>query len=186
MPETRPPIELQGLSLADLQRLIDERRLPPVDQWNPKRCGHSGHAHRARRHLVSPGLRYPPAGDGAPVLDRAEARAGRAAHARHSRREARDRRRGNRLPRGRDGERGRRARAPDCVQARQRRRGDSRAGPSAADRPSSSADPASATGSRPNLRALSITSLPRSLLPRAASHPACGATAQFFPLSSRE
>ena len=41
MPETRPPIELQGLSLADLQRLIDERRLPPVDQWNPERCGHS-------------------------------------------------------------------------------------------------------------------------------------------------
>jgi hypothetical protein len=42
MPETRPPIELQGLSLAELQRLIDERRLPPVDQWNPERCGDSG------------------------------------------------------------------------------------------------------------------------------------------------
>ena len=41
MPETRPPIELQGLSLAELQRLIDERRLPPVDKWNPQRCGHS-------------------------------------------------------------------------------------------------------------------------------------------------
>ena len=41
MPETRPPIELQGLSLADLQRLIDERRLPPVERWNPERCGHS-------------------------------------------------------------------------------------------------------------------------------------------------
>jgi hypothetical protein len=41
MPETRPPIELQGLSLSDLRRLIDERRLPPVDQWNPERCGHS-------------------------------------------------------------------------------------------------------------------------------------------------
>jgi hypothetical protein len=41
MPETRPPIELQGLSLAELQRLIEERRLPPVDQWNPERCGHS-------------------------------------------------------------------------------------------------------------------------------------------------
>ena len=41
MPETRPPIELQGLCLSDLQRLIDERRLPPVDQWNPERCGHS-------------------------------------------------------------------------------------------------------------------------------------------------
>ena len=42
MPETRPPIELQGLSLAELQQAIDERRLPPVDQWNPERCGHSG------------------------------------------------------------------------------------------------------------------------------------------------
>lgn len=42
MPETRPPIALQGLSLAELQKLIDERRLPPVDRWNPERCGHSG------------------------------------------------------------------------------------------------------------------------------------------------
>jgi len=42
MPETRPPIELQGLNLADLQTLIDQRRLPPVDQWEPERCGHSG------------------------------------------------------------------------------------------------------------------------------------------------
>lgn len=41
MPETRPPIELHGLSLAELKRLIDERRLPPVDKWNPERCGHS-------------------------------------------------------------------------------------------------------------------------------------------------
>jgi hypothetical protein len=42
MPETRPPIELQGISLAELQKLIDERRLPPVERWNPERCGHSG------------------------------------------------------------------------------------------------------------------------------------------------
>lgn len=42
MPESRPPIELQGLSFAELQKLIDERRLPPVDQWNPEHCGHSG------------------------------------------------------------------------------------------------------------------------------------------------
>jgi hypothetical protein len=41
MPESRPPIELQGLNLAELQKLIDERRLPPVDQWNPDHCGHS-------------------------------------------------------------------------------------------------------------------------------------------------
>jgi hypothetical protein len=42
MPESRPPIELQGLSLAEHQKHIDERRLPPVDRWNPDRCGHSG------------------------------------------------------------------------------------------------------------------------------------------------
>ena len=42
MPESRPPIDLHGISLAELQRLIDERRLPPVDGWNPERCGHSG------------------------------------------------------------------------------------------------------------------------------------------------
>ena len=42
MPESRPPIELQGVSLAELQKLIDERRLPPVDTWNPERCGDSG------------------------------------------------------------------------------------------------------------------------------------------------
>jgi uncharacterized protein len=42
MPETRPPIELRGISFAELQRLIDERRLPPVDRWSPERCGDSG------------------------------------------------------------------------------------------------------------------------------------------------
>jgi uncharacterized protein len=41
MPETRPPIELQGVSLADLQRMIPDRKLPPVDQWNPEHCGNS-------------------------------------------------------------------------------------------------------------------------------------------------
>ena len=42
MPETRPPIDLEGISFTELQKLIDERRLPPVDRWNPERCGHSG------------------------------------------------------------------------------------------------------------------------------------------------
>jgi hypothetical protein len=42
MPESNPPIELQGISIADLQKLIEERRLPPVDAWNPERCGPSG------------------------------------------------------------------------------------------------------------------------------------------------
>lgn len=41
MPESRAPIELQGISFADLQSAIDERRLPPVDKWNPDHCGDS-------------------------------------------------------------------------------------------------------------------------------------------------
>jgi len=42
MPESRTPIELHGLSLSELRKLMDERRLPPVEKWNPERCGHSG------------------------------------------------------------------------------------------------------------------------------------------------
>jgi hypothetical protein len=42
MPESGPPNELHGVSLADLQKAIDERRLPPVDKWDPQQCGHSG------------------------------------------------------------------------------------------------------------------------------------------------
>ncbi len=42
MPESQPPIELQGISLDALQQLIDQRRLPPVDRWDPPFCGHSG------------------------------------------------------------------------------------------------------------------------------------------------
>lgn len=42
MPESRPPIDLESLPLAELQKLIDERRLPPVDRWQPESCGHSG------------------------------------------------------------------------------------------------------------------------------------------------
>jgi hypothetical protein len=42
MPETRPPIELRGLSLAELGKAIVQRRLPPVETWNPEACGHSG------------------------------------------------------------------------------------------------------------------------------------------------
>jgi uncharacterized protein len=42
MPESQPPITLQGLDLGDLQALIEQRRLPPVDKWNPEHCGHSG------------------------------------------------------------------------------------------------------------------------------------------------
>jgi hypothetical protein len=42
MPESRPPIELKGLNLAELKQQIAERRLPPVDKWDPPLCGHSG------------------------------------------------------------------------------------------------------------------------------------------------
>jgi hypothetical protein len=42
MPESRPPIELRGISFPELQKLIGEWRLPPVDKWHPEHCGHSG------------------------------------------------------------------------------------------------------------------------------------------------
>ena len=41
MPETRPPIDLKGLSFAELEAMIAERRLPPVDRWDPEHCGNS-------------------------------------------------------------------------------------------------------------------------------------------------
>lgn len=42
MPETAPPPDdLAGLSLAEIATLAEERRLPPVDSWNPTRCGDS-------------------------------------------------------------------------------------------------------------------------------------------------
>lgn len=42
MPETTPPLpDLAGLTLAEIARLAAERRLPPVTQWNPPRCGDS-------------------------------------------------------------------------------------------------------------------------------------------------
>ena len=36
-----PPPDLQSLSLADIARLAEENRLPPVDKWNPTHCGDS-------------------------------------------------------------------------------------------------------------------------------------------------
>ena len=33
--------DLATLSLAEVARLVDERRLPPVEQWNPTHCGDS-------------------------------------------------------------------------------------------------------------------------------------------------
>lgn len=37
-----PPLpDLASLSLADVARLVAERRLPPVEQWHPTHCGDS-------------------------------------------------------------------------------------------------------------------------------------------------
>jgi hypothetical protein len=36
-----PPPDLSTLSLADIARLAQEQRLPPVEQWNPTHCGDS-------------------------------------------------------------------------------------------------------------------------------------------------
>ena len=41
MPESQAPLDLEKLSLADIARLVAERRLPPVEQWNPTHCGDS-------------------------------------------------------------------------------------------------------------------------------------------------
>lgn len=37
-----PPPDLATLSLAEIARLVEQKRLPPVDRWNPPHCGHSG------------------------------------------------------------------------------------------------------------------------------------------------
>lgn len=40
MPSTPPP-DFASLSLAEIARLAEDNRLPPVDSWNPAHCGHS-------------------------------------------------------------------------------------------------------------------------------------------------
>jgi len=42
MPMTSSPPDLSGLSLADIARLLEEEKLPPVERWNPDHCGTSG------------------------------------------------------------------------------------------------------------------------------------------------
>jgi hypothetical protein len=37
-----PLPDLASLSIADIARLVEQQRLPPVEQWNPPYCGHSG------------------------------------------------------------------------------------------------------------------------------------------------
>jgi hypothetical protein len=41
MPMAPAPDDLTALSLADIARLAQERRLPPVEKWNPTHCGGS-------------------------------------------------------------------------------------------------------------------------------------------------
>jgi len=41
MPATAPPADLSGLSLAEIARLAEQNKLPPVETWNPEHCGHS-------------------------------------------------------------------------------------------------------------------------------------------------
>src|SRR3954467_14059652 len=41
MPMAPAPEDLAGLSLADIARLAAEKKLPPVEKWNPAYCGDS-------------------------------------------------------------------------------------------------------------------------------------------------
>ena len=41
MPMPAPPPDLSGLSLADIARLVEDKKLPPVERWTPERCGDS-------------------------------------------------------------------------------------------------------------------------------------------------
>jgi len=41
MPMAPAPEDLAGLSLADIARLAEEEKLPPVEKWNPEHCGDS-------------------------------------------------------------------------------------------------------------------------------------------------
>lgn len=41
MPMPPPPEDLAGLSLAEIARLAEEKKLPPVEKWNPSHCGDS-------------------------------------------------------------------------------------------------------------------------------------------------
>jgi hypothetical protein len=41
MPMKEVPTDLAGLSLAEIARLAEEKKLPPVEKWNPSHCGAS-------------------------------------------------------------------------------------------------------------------------------------------------
>ncbi|HEX8626017.1 MAG TPA: DUF1285 domain-containing protein [Allosphingosinicella sp.] len=41
MPMPPPPDDLAGLSLAEIARLAEAKKLPPVEKWDPSHCGDS-------------------------------------------------------------------------------------------------------------------------------------------------
>ncbi|HTU10328.1 MAG TPA: DUF1285 domain-containing protein [Allosphingosinicella sp.] len=41
MPMPPPPEDISRLSLAEIARLAEEKRLPPVEKWHPTHCGDS-------------------------------------------------------------------------------------------------------------------------------------------------
>ena len=41
MPSPEPPADLGRLPLAEVARLAADKKLPPVERWNPTHCGHS-------------------------------------------------------------------------------------------------------------------------------------------------
>jgi len=41
MPRAEPLSDLNGTSLADLARMADETKRPPVESWSPDHRGHS-------------------------------------------------------------------------------------------------------------------------------------------------
>lgn len=42
MPESHPPLDFAGLSIAELAEAMKVRPAPPVERWHPTHCGHSG------------------------------------------------------------------------------------------------------------------------------------------------
>jgi hypothetical protein len=41
MPSPEPPADLSELSLAEIVALVEAKKLPPVERWNPTHCGDS-------------------------------------------------------------------------------------------------------------------------------------------------
>ena len=106
MPMPPPPDDLSALSLADIARLAQERRLPPVEKWNPSHCGDS------RMRIARDGTWYH---EGAPIGGRRWSACSRrscgasptGASCCDAGREARHSGRGRALRRGRGAQRGR-------------------------------------------------------------------------------